>query len=223
MPITTSQKKTIEEIKKLPAVPQLLAIGQSPQAIEPPQTEDTSLLTYGPLATQYLKNYLGKNIADKTFGVYNKNDKFFIGDSPIDIRGDNIIVKDKEYIGTPGLWELIVKKNPSDIFTEDDMKNYGDIITETNAIWQNNNPNSGKPKSSRSNKWKNIIKPIYQARSQTVGSGHLNNLLERFDLLMASKNAGNTGLKEELIMIVNKLLSEGKINDKQHKYILTKI
>ena len=76
MPITTSQKKTIEEIKKLPTV----AIGQSPQAalmgsptpaIEAPQV-DTDLLTYGPLATKYLRSYLGKNKSDTTLGIYNK-------------------------------------------------------------------------------------------------------------------------------------------------------
>ena len=48
------------------------------------------------------------------------------------------------------------------------------------------------------------IKPIYEKGKETTGSG----LLERFDLLMASKNAGNTGLSEELKQIVNGLKKE---------------
>ena len=43
---------------------------------------------------------------DKTFGIYDKGGKFYIGDSPIEIDGDNITVKGKEYLGTEGLWEL---------------------------------------------------------------------------------------------------------------------
>ena len=33
--------------------------------------------------------------------------QYYIGNEPIDIDGNNLIVGDKEYEGTPGLWELI--------------------------------------------------------------------------------------------------------------------
>ena len=52
----------------------------------------------------------------KNFGIYkNPLDKlYYIGNTPIDIRDDNLIVGDEEYEGTPGLWELIISKQPVD-------------------------------------------------------------------------------------------------------------
>jgi hypothetical protein len=48
-----------------------------------------------------------------------------IGDTEIRIDGDDIIVGDKVYEGTPGLWELTVSKNPSDeIYTLSDKEKY---------------------------------------------------------------------------------------------------
>ena len=113
------------------------------------------------------------------------------------------------------MWELIVKNNPSK-FNQEDKDNYEEIITQTNAFYQDNDPTNKRVKSSRSNKWKNFIKPIYEKSKETTGSG----LLERFDLLMASKNAGNTGLSEELKQILNSLKMEGIINKEQYRYLL---
>ena len=56
--------------------------------------------------------------ADKTFGLWDKDDKFYIGNKEAKIKKNNIIVGDKEYTGTLGLWELIVARSPYDkIFT----------------------------------------------------------------------------------------------------------
>ena len=41
-----------------------------------------------------------------------------MGNTPIDIRDNNIIIGEKEYEGTPGLWELIISKKPdNNIYT----------------------------------------------------------------------------------------------------------
>lgn len=40
--------------------------------------------------------------------------KFYVGDCEIAFDGDDIIVGDKIYEGTPRLWELIVSETPSD-------------------------------------------------------------------------------------------------------------
>ena len=37
-----------------------------------------------------------------------------IGDKLIDIVGDNIVMDDEVYIGTPGLWSLITDKTPKE-------------------------------------------------------------------------------------------------------------
>ena len=46
--------------------------------------------------------------ADKTFGLRDKDGRFYIGNKEAKINDNNIIVGDKTYTGTPGLWKLIV-------------------------------------------------------------------------------------------------------------------
>ena len=58
------------------------------------------------------------------------------------------MVEDKEYEGTPGLWELIVSKKPTD-YTNDDYGNYANLMLKTNALDRDNNPDNNYPKSSR--------------------------------------------------------------------------
>ena len=43
-----------------------------------------------------------------------KDGRFYIGNKEAKIKENNIIVGDKEYTGTPGLWELIVARSPND-------------------------------------------------------------------------------------------------------------
>ena len=61
--------------------------------------------------------------ADRTFGLRDKDDKFYIGNKETKIKENNIIVGGKKYAGTPGLWELIVARSPDDkIFTNGDYE-----------------------------------------------------------------------------------------------------
>ena len=55
--------------------------------------------------------------ADKTFGLRDMVGKFYIGNKEAKIKESNIIIGNKEYAGTPGLWELIVAKSPDDKFS----------------------------------------------------------------------------------------------------------
>ena len=71
----------------------------------------------------------------KTFGLWAKDGKFYIGNKKEKIKENNIIVGDKEYIGTPGLFELIVATTPDEnIFTNGDYDNYAEIMHSTNAL-----------------------------------------------------------------------------------------
>ena len=84
--------------------------------------------------------------ADKTFGLRDKDDKFYIENKEAKIRENNIIVQDKEYTGTPGLWELIVARSPEDkIFPNGDYDNYAEIMHSTNALMRNNDESETKP------------------------------------------------------------------------------
>jgi len=112
------------------------------------------------VAENYLRQFAGKEDVDKTFGLYYKHGEFFISDSPVKIEGDDIIVKDKEYQGTPGLWELLIMKEPDkSIYNREDFRNYAENLRHTNVMKHNHDPKSNNPKSSKSQKNKEIIRP----------------------------------------------------------------
>ena len=114
----------------------------------------------------------------------------------------------KKCAGTRGLWDLLVMKRPVvGLATEEDKKNYEEIMVETGAMRNRKNPQ--KPAENRGHKWENFIKPLCEKHAQhknkkkTKAQGFLpsdpNALCERLELLMASKQAGNTGLRNEIV------------------------
>ena len=73
-------------------------------------------------------------------------------------------------------------------------------MIKTNALHRDNNPKKSHPKASKSNKWNNILKHIWHGSKKVEGKGVVvipsdpNALLERLDLLLASQDAGHTGV-----------------------------
>ena len=117
-----------------------------------------TIQTIGEVVAKALRMFTTKNQADKTFGIYDEKGDFYIGDKKVEINGNDFEVKDnvtgvvdKTYIGTPGLWELIVSPKPKD-YTKEDYDNYTKLMVKTGALRQKENPN--KPKGSKSDKWK---------------------------------------------------------------------
>jgi len=217
-PITEAQRDVKDSLlgelrpikEKLPAItfPQRQAIAAAPEESE---DLDTSGLFIGPVAEQYLRQFASQQEVDKTFGIYDKDGKFYIGDSPIEIYGDNITVQGTEYIGTPGFWELLVMKEPDrNIYTDNDRAEYAEIPKQTSAMKHGNNPASNKPKSSKGYKYKVIIKPIWEdfygkGLKTVVIPSSPDALIDRLQLLLASKAAGNTGVRNELVSICDEL------------------
>ena len=226
-----------EGIEKLP-VPTFPALG-----ITEEQIKEKNL---GPIvlgALEYLKPE-----KKTTFGMYFKDGDFRIGDKKVDIKGDDIKIEDKEYTGTSGLWELIMKDNQQK-FTEEDYLNYGRILKQTNTIYQKNNPNQNRAKSSGGDKWKNLIKPIWEDIKKrkkeeketdeeeeeeyevpasipftpTKGTGlkilpsDPNALINRFDLLFSSQKAGHTGVRNEIVSILDELKRQGVLKTNEYK------
>ena len=91
-------------------------------------------------AEQYSRKFAFESGADKTFGFLDKDAKCYIGNKEAKyINENNIIVGDKEYVGTPGLWELIMVTTPDHkILTNGDYDNYAEIMHSTNALWRKN-------------------------------------------------------------------------------------
>lgn len=236
--IKESSEKTSTAMQALPSTlsSQLKAITfpqyQSIEAYQEP-VESIRTLELGDLATKYLQQYASnKKSVDTTFGIYSKNGQFFIGNTPITIQGDDITVGDETYIGTPGLWELITLSNPDKtIYNDKDFLNYAEILDKTDAIRQPKNP--AKPKSSRSPKYSEVIKPIWrminngELRGSGVGGIILpsdpNALVEMLPLRIAGIRAGNTGAISEATAISDELLRQGVITKDEYKAIMLQI
>ena len=168
------------------------------------------------------RKFTTKDGADRTYGLYDKVGKFYIGNKLAIIIDNDLVVGKDEYEGTPGLWELIVSKEPKD-FTEEDYDNYAKLIVKTNTLRAGNDPESKKPNSSKSYKWNTILKDIWVNRKNYEGSGVIiipsdpNALLERLDLLLSSQEAGHTGVGNELVSICDELKRQGVLDTKAYK------
>ena len=203
----------------------------------------SDIMNLGPLAVDALLEAFTKNNIDLTYGIYAKDGKFKIGNKEVNIEDNDIKVDDITFEGTKGFWELVTSKNPK-IYNDEDLDKYQRLVILTNTAYQNNNPNQNKPKSSVSNKWKKIIKPIWEAIKQqkenedeeegdayslfddpkpgTSGTGLIlpsdpNALIDRFDLLFSSKKAGHTGVKNEIVAILDELKRQGVIKTNEYK------
>ena len=208
----------------------------------------SDIINFGPLAVDALLEAFTKKNIDLTYGIYAIDGKFKIGDKFITIEDNNIKVDDITFEGTKGFWELVTSKNPEN-YTEEDLNKYQRLVILTNTAYQNNDPNQNKPKSSKSKKWGNIIKPIWKAIKEqqdedetedeeegnaynlfdddpqpgTSGSGlkilpsDPNALIDRFDLLFSSKKAGHTGVRNEIVAILDELKRQRVISVQDYK------
>ena len=216
-------KNILAEVKKIPDVFEWPREVYTP-AIEGPGA--AAMEIYDPIAREYMTEAFGEN-RDSVFGIHKGADKkLYIGDTRIHVNGNNIFVGEEEYEGTKGLWELITMEKPVG-FTDDDHKNYTEIMINTNAMRQISNPKT--PKSSKSTKWKNIISPIWKQRDKFEGKGVVilpsdaEALLDRLDLLLASKGAGNTGLGNEIVSICDELKRQKVLTVNAYKKIMSSL
>ena len=99
-------------------------------------------------------------------------------------------------------------------------------MIKTNALHRGNNPKNSYPKASKSDKWNYILKPIwgnrerysvYKGEGVVVIPSDPNALIERLDLLLASQEAGYTGVGNELVSICDELKRQGAIGSDTYK------
>lgn len=165
---------------------------------------------------------------DVPFGVRIERGKLMLGSASITIGDDFVTVAGRKYRNTPGLKQLLLKKDVDlSIVTDNDMQHYKSMLLDTNAHRRDFEPN--KPiKSSKGQKYLQIIKPLFKLQSTNQiynhpkGNGlpltkvwrknvdyvywdNPNELVDRLKLLIASRDAGNTGLDNEIISIIEEL------------------
>ncbi|KAJ9599305.1 hypothetical protein L9F63_010219 [Diploptera punctata] len=95
-----------------------------------------------------------------------------MGDSKVVFDNDNLIINGTKYKATEGLMSLLTLEHPNQNLPEDEMINYEKSLINTNCIYQNNDPNTRKPKSSRSEKYKSIISPIWERMKKGVSKSN---------------------------------------------------
>ena len=116
-----------------------------------------------------------------------------------------------------------MKEKPTN-YTTEDFDNYKRLVIGTNILHRNHNPNNRHPRSSGGPKWVTILSPIWEEYTRVRwGKGIVvipsdpNALLERLDLLLASQEAGHTGVGNELVSICDELKRQGVLDAETYK------
>ena len=238
--ITEELKPIKEGIEKLPeAIRPLRKEEEEEEEEEEEHEEDEELV--GEIAYYHL------NVPDrdKDFGIYKKGDHHYIGKEHVIVNNNDIYLKKigQTFTGTEGLWELLTSKYPQS-FTDEDYNDYEDLMVITNALHRNNDEDNPHPKGNhKSFKWEKVVRPIWYRKKGGVfrnpkkgfeyrdeikyptGKGVVvipsdpNALLERLDLLLASQEAGHTGVRNELVSICDELKRQGVLDTKAYKIL----
>ena len=236
----TSELLPIKEgVKELP----LKLFNQVFPSIEFNERDITNL---GSIAVNNLKKYFKPNEGDLSTGIRDKDGSFYIGSEPVRIRDNNIIIDNTEYTGTSGLWNLLTSKNIPDKseYTPEDLVNYSYIMVKTNTARNKYNPR-GQYRGGNNRKMNELIKPFVREleNDNTVNKINFTNkilehfkpvdeikaeglkilpsdpnaLIDRFDLLFSSQKAGHTGVRNEIISILDELKRQGVIKTNEYK------
>lgn len=174
-----------------------------------------------------LSDFLGtlnSNIHDYVYGIREKDDSYFIGNTEVSLNSDNILVCGESFPLTIGLMNLLFLKNPK-YYLNSDLKYYKNIISLTNVHKRYNNPNERMKRHSRSKKFSEIIEPMFIKSGNSLQTNYMelignvdykywddpNELVDRLRLLIASQSAGHTGHNNEIIAIIEELRESNEI------------
>ena len=142
-PITETQKATAREITD--------GLNSIREGIENLPWAKEELPDLGEIASTYLYE-ISPVLRDRTFGIREiGKGNFYIGSKKATIDDNDIIIEDEKFEGTPGLWELLMSKQPErGSFNTKDRINYGRLMVKTNALHKGYNPDNSNPRSSGS-------------------------------------------------------------------------
>ena len=268
--ITEAQKATAERIEKglLPIKEGIESLTMLPietgdqiPTIEYTKKDKTE---FGALAVDGLQRTHGRKATQSDIIPLDvKKGLYKIGKTPVKIENNDIIIKDKTYIGTPGLWKLLTSQNIpiKKEHNKKDLIRYIKIMSTTNTTRQGFNKDNKRINGN--DKMNYFIKPFVEileneghdrllneiedyfnedktdddedynefeepddpqpGTSSAKGYGlkflptDPNALIDRFDLLFSSKKAGHTGVKNEIVAILDELKRQKVININEYK------
>lgn len=190
------------------------------------------------LGARYMREFLGAADNDVAYGPHMNSDLtgYVLGKLPfkVDEKNDKIHVGDRIFPATAGLYELIFKSKPQNVDAEDE-KMYSQIMQLTGLHLNS----LGVVKANRGEKYKKYIKvlknsserpneTVFHDADETFTGGQLeshyhrgpknflywddpNELVERLELLVGERDAGHSGVDNEIISILEELKEKGII------------
>lgn len=225
-PITDTVKTTSEESNK-----KLSEIEKS--SLDTNKMINTHIADkIGILAKKYLPNR-GSRKNPFCIAYDEKENKYYLGKTYVSIQNDDIIIYNRKFEGTKGLWELLSKTdiNPANI-SESDKDNYYKLLKISNALFGTN----GKVKGNKSQKYLHIIKPRYEihriggnlsvkSRNKHCSTNFLPNdpnfLVNRLKVILANKSLKhNIDNYNEGNAICQQLLKQNNIDTPDYKNIV---
>ena len=157
---------------------------------------------------------------DEYFGIsVNNENEYMMGDKVIELSGNDIIVDDVTYTGTPGLWTLILFKKPMD-YSEEDLEDYKKLVKQTNVITNPHNlRENSRPKLTY--KWKHIFKEMEKGgHGIDFLPSDITSLQQKLSYLLAEYRAGNTSAtRNEIVAIADNLLKRKHITKAEYRKI----
>lgn len=134
------------------------------KTIQSEMEEDSTL---HPLARSYLDILVINNIKKVPYGIYVTPEGYYIGDSAVEFDTNHLIIKNQKFNYTPGLMELLFKREPNtSLIQPTDSDVYFKIITMTNAHRRNFSA-EGQIQGDKSLKYTQYIKEVNHLSSST--------------------------------------------------------
>ena len=102
-------------------------------------------------------------------------------------------------------------------------------LDNINRLKRGNVSESRTPKANKLWQWNHLLKQIwsetdkYEGRGVVVIPSDPNALLDRLDLLMASKGAGNTGVGNEIVSICDELKRQNILDVNAYKNVMSSL
>lgn len=186
--------------------------------------------TKGLLTRKYLMKFLlaTPSVSRKyhVYGARLEKEGIMVGDSGLAVDDkDNLLIKGKKFKGTPGLFELIFERIPGK-FTSRDLNTFKLICKLTNTH-RSKYSHSSPLHRNKSVKYKNVIAKLFPPKNRKLtGRGismknaydtniiyynNINKLVDRMRLLYEAKNAGHSGLNNEIVALTEELRGKGYI------------
>ena len=172
-------RKELVHLNSLFARPKLVAKRKIKREYEPNSNEEESTdeeemedeeweapYEFGPLSEKFLDMYGDDSSRraklDTIFGLRKDGEVWKIGNKRVTIGPDDSIhVGDVKFYATPGFWSLATEKIPRN-YTKEDLSRYKELLYETDAMYQDYDPLSHRPRSSGGHKWKRILARIWR-------------------------------------------------------------